>query len=140
MMEKDKTLEELFRNFNPKLNDDDVFMQNLNKKLDAVEYLKEIQNRQLRHYRYALIAAFIVGIVCGCAISYYLLVNPDAFSSFVVKSNIPVISLLLKNISTVVISAIIIVVCYAVTAVINLIHELKLMRENESRCIAKNKA
>ena len=47
-MNKDKALEELFLAYKPKLNDSDAFMASLNRRLDAVEYIRQKQETTLR--------------------------------------------------------------------------------------------
>lgn len=64
-MTKDKKLEELFLSQQPHFNDNADFMATLTRRLDAVEYVRQHQDATLRHYRMAMIAAFIVGVISG---------------------------------------------------------------------------
>jgi hypothetical protein len=52
MMEKDDTLKQLFEDFAPELNPDKDFMQRLQRKLDAVEFIRQRQKAQMRIYHY----------------------------------------------------------------------------------------
>ena len=63
MTEKDDTLAQLFNDFSPEFNDKTDFMDRLNHKLDAVEFIKQRQEKQLRLYRYGLLAAFALGMI-----------------------------------------------------------------------------
>lgn len=63
MMEKDDTLAQLFNNYTPDLQDSDDFMDCLQRKLDAVEFIRQRQEKQLRLYRYGLLAAFALGMI-----------------------------------------------------------------------------
>lgn len=63
MTEKDDTLAQLFNDFSPEFNDKTDFMERLNHKLDAVEFIKQRQEKQLRLYRYGLLAAFALGMI-----------------------------------------------------------------------------
>lgn len=63
MMEKDDTLAQLFNNYTPDLQDSDDFMDRLQRKLDAVEFIRQRQEKQLRLYRYGLLAAFALGMI-----------------------------------------------------------------------------
>ena len=63
MTDKDKTLEQIFGDFTPDLGNGDAFMARLDRKLDAVEFIKARQEKQLRQYRYAVMAAFVLGVV-----------------------------------------------------------------------------
>jgi fructose-1,6-bisphosphatase len=76
MMEQKDTLQELFNGYTPDLGQEDLFMQHLEKKLQAVEYIKQMQDRQLRRYRYALIAAFLRGMIVSGGLFVYILDNP----------------------------------------------------------------
>ena len=70
MTEKDDTLTQLFNDFSPEFNDKTDFMDRLNHKLDAVEFIKQRQEQQLRLYRYGLLATFALGMItCGILLS-----------------------------------------------------------------------
>ena len=75
-MEQKDTLQELFNGYTPDLGQEDLFMQRLEKKLQAVEYIKQMQDRQLRRYRYAIIAAFLMGVIVSGSLLVYILDNP----------------------------------------------------------------
>ena len=62
-MIKDKALEELFLTQKPHFDDHDVFMADLTKRLDAVEFIRQYQEAAIRRYKMAMVVAFIVGIV-----------------------------------------------------------------------------
>ena len=82
MMEQKDTLQELFNGFTPDLGQEDLFMQRLEKKLQAVEYIKQMQDRQLRRYRYAIIAAFVMGVAVSGGVFVYILDNPIGQPTF----------------------------------------------------------
>lgn len=75
-MMKDKALEELFLAQRPVFDDKDEFMERLTHKLDAVEYLRQYEEAYLRRYRYAMVAAFVMGIVIGVAMLSFILSMP----------------------------------------------------------------
>lgn len=81
-MEQKDTLQELFNGFTPDLGQEDLFMQHLEKKLQAVEYIKQQQERQLRRYRYAIIAAFVMGVAVSGGVFVYILDNPIGQPTF----------------------------------------------------------
>lgn len=64
-MKKDKALEELFLAARPTFDDGDAFIRKLEKRLDAVEYLKQHEEACIRRYRYAMLATFVLGLVLG---------------------------------------------------------------------------
>lgn len=78
MMTKDKALEELFLAHKPQYDDEIDFMVALNKRLDAVEYIKQHQEATLRRYKIAMVAAFIVGIISSAATITFLLNTPPS--------------------------------------------------------------
>lgn len=81
-MEQKDTLQELFNGFTPDLGQEDLFMQRLEKKLEAVEYIKQLQDRQLRRYRYAIIAAFLMGMIVSGGLLVYIMDNPIGQPTF----------------------------------------------------------
>lgn len=75
-MMKDKALEDLFLTAKPEFDDKDRFMQSLTRRLDAVEYIKQHQEATLHRYRYAMVVAFVLGVLCSCGVMTYLLSTP----------------------------------------------------------------
>ena len=75
-MEKDKELEALFLAQTPHFDDGDAFMKKLTKRLDAVEIVKQYQERTLRRYRIVIAVAFVVGIISGTVSTIWLLSSP----------------------------------------------------------------
>ena len=83
-MTKDKALEELFLTQKPHFSDNADFMASLTKRLDAVEYLKQHQEATIRRYKMLMVAAFVVGIICGAAAIGYVLSMPADVPLFTV--------------------------------------------------------
>lgn len=75
-MEKDKELEALFLAQTPHFDDGDAFMKKLTKQLDAVEIVKQYQERTQHRYRVMMVVAFVVGIISGTASTIWLLSSP----------------------------------------------------------------
>ncbi len=71
--EKDKAIEKLFDDYRPSFPDSADFMACLDERLEAVEYIKQQERIQLRRYRYATMAALVLGIVCGAALCGFLI-------------------------------------------------------------------
>ena len=84
-MTKDKALEELFLAQKPHFSDNADFMASLTKRLDAVEYLKQHQEATIRRYKMLMVAAFVVGIICGAAAIGYVLSMPADVPLFTVQ-------------------------------------------------------
>ncbi len=75
-MIKDKALEDLFLAQKPVFDDQDAFMQKLERKMQAVEYLKQYEEAKLRRYKYAMIATFVMGLLSGGALLTFMLNTP----------------------------------------------------------------
>ncbi len=75
-MNKDKALEDLFLAQKPQFDDSEAFMASLNKRLDALEYIKQHQEATIRRYKMAVVIAFIVGIISGAITIAYILSMP----------------------------------------------------------------
>lgn len=75
-MTKDKELEDLFLAQKPHFDDNAEFMEKLTKRLDAVEFVKQYQERTLHRYKVMMVAAFVVGIICGGISTWWLLSSP----------------------------------------------------------------
>lgn len=82
MTDKDKTLEQIFGDFTPDLGNGDAFMARLDRKLDAVEFIKERQEKQLRQYRYAVMAAFVLGVAVSGVMFAIILGEPADLPTF----------------------------------------------------------
>ena len=72
----DKELEQLFLAQKPHFDDSAEFMEQLPKRLDAVEFVKHSQERTLRRYKMAMVAVFVVGIISGGISTWWLLSTP----------------------------------------------------------------
>ena len=75
-MTKDKELEQLFLAQKPHFDDSAEFMEKLTKRLDAVEFVKQYQERTIRRYKIAMVVIFVVGIISGGISTWWLLSTP----------------------------------------------------------------
>lgn len=82
MTDKDKTLEQIFGDFTPDLSNGDAFMARLDRKLDAVEFIKARQEKQLLQYRYAVMAAFVLGVAVSGVMFAIILSEPANLPTF----------------------------------------------------------
>ena len=96
-MTKDKALEELFLAQKPHFSDNADFMASLTKRLDAVEYLKQHQEATIRRYKMLMVAAFVVGIICGAAAIGYVLSMPADVPLFTVHVQTDLLLWLAEN-------------------------------------------
>lgn len=128
-MTKDKALEDLFLAAKPSFDNTDQFMSSLIKRLDAVEYLKQREEACIRRYRYGMIAAFVLGIVCGGIILALMLSAPanSPLITFNVESGI-LLAIFQQSriIATVFISGLI---CFFIISVVHAVNEIIGMKE-----------
>lgn len=96
-MNKDKALEELFQAQKPHFDDSDAFMASLNKRLDAVEYIKQYQEAILRRYKMAMVVTFVAGIIGGAAGMVFLLSMPADVPLFTFRTQIALLQWLSEN-------------------------------------------
>lgn len=76
----DGDLAVLFGGYKPDMECEDMFMAKLERRLAAVEYVKQMQEAQLRRYKWAALVAFVIGIVMGGGLIAVVLSMPaDAF-------------------------------------------------------------
>ncbi|BCS85334.1 MULTISPECIES: hypothetical protein [Prevotella] len=128
-MTKDRALEDLFLAAKPSFDNTDQFMPSLIKRLDAVEYLKQHEEACIRRYRYGMIAAFVLGIVCGGIILAIILSMPAnrPLIKFDVESGfLFTIFQQSRIIATVFLSGLI---CFFIISVINALNEIISMKE-----------
>lgn len=84
-MNKDKKIEELFLANKPHFDDSEAFMSSLTKRLDAVEFIKQQQEAELRRYKMIMVAAFIVGVISGGTVMVLTLSMPADVPLFTFK-------------------------------------------------------
>ena len=132
-MTKDKSLEKIFLTQKPVVNDQDIFLQKLERKLEAVEFIKQYEEAHLRRYKYAMIAAFVLGIVSGGVSLTFILRMPidEPLFTFDVASGF---LLTLQQNSRITISiALMLFLSYAVIGIINSILDIKSFYELRPR-------
>lgn len=132
-MTKDKSLEKIFLTQKPVFNDQDIFLQKLERKLEAVEFIKQYEEANLRRYKYAMIAAFVLGIVSGGVSLTFILRMPidEPLFTFDVASGF---LLTLQQNSRITISiALMLFLSYAVIGIINSILDIKSFYELRPR-------
>jgi len=81
-MNDDIRLQELFDDFRPTLTDIEQFSSQLERRLAMIDEIREAQAAQLRRYRMAVVAAFVVGIVFGSVLLAVILATPSEVPLF----------------------------------------------------------
>ena len=127
-MNKDKTLEELFLAQKPHFDDGDTFMASLTKRLDAVEFIKQHQEATIRRYKWAMVAAFIAGIISGAIAITYVLSVPMNVPVFTFNTQLSALQWLSMNSRFITVAAISLLMTFGITAFISNIQEIKTMR------------
>ena len=124
-MEKDKMIEALFADFKPELNDNDKFMASLNRKLDAVECIKKMQEAQLRRYRLAIIVALGLAIVAGLALFFVINALPEGVKLFSFDTNWVPLAFIEQNSRMITLIVIALLIGWGIIAISNTIQKNK---------------
>lgn len=127
-MNKDKALEELFLAQKPQFNDSEEFMASLEKRLEAVEFIKRHQEATIRRYKMAMVAAFVVGIVSGGITIAFLLSAPAAIPLFSFQAQTVLLSWLADNARSIVAAALALLMTFGLISIITNIQDIRSMR------------
>ena len=127
-MNKDKALEELFLAQKPQFDDSEAFMASLNKRLDAVEYIKQHQEATIRHYKMALVVAFVVGIISGAVTIVYMLSMPVGVPLFTFQVQTGWLSWLATNSRLLTTTALSLLVTFGLISIVSNIQDIRSMR------------
>ena len=127
-MNKDKALEDFFLAQKPQFDDSETFMASLNKRLDAVEYIKQHQEATIRRYKMALVVAFVVGIISGAVTIAFVLSTPAAVPLFTFQVESGVLSWLAANSRIITATALSLLVTLGLISIIGNIQDIRSMR------------
>ena len=137
-MEQKDTLQELFNGYTPGFGQGDLFMQRLEKKLQAVEFIKQMQDRQFRRYRYAIIAAFLMGMIVSGGLLVYIMDNPIGQPTFSFGIHSMPFLFLEQNSRMISLTGLSLLMGIAIVVIVNMWQELASMHEQyEKRVEAK---
>lgn len=128
-MKKDKALEELFLAARPTFDDGDAFFARLEKRLDAVEYLKQHEEACLRRYRYAMLATFVLGVILGGGVIAVMLAMPaeqPLFSFGVENALLVALGRYSRYAVLVLVSGL---VCFTIVSIVNIVVDLLSLRD-----------
>ena len=96
-MDKDTELQQLFSDYHPSLNDSTNFMTTLERKLEAVEFIKRKQQTQLRRCRIVMTLTICLSVLAGLALFAIVSALPEGVRLFSFDSNIMPLRLLEEN-------------------------------------------
>ena len=127
-MNKDKALEELFLAQKPQFDDSEAFMESLDKRLDAVEYIKQHQEATIRRYKMALVVAFVVGIISGIVTIVFMLTMPAEVPLFTFQVQTGWLSWLANNSRLLTTTALSLLVTFGLISIVGNIQDIRNMR------------
>lgn len=128
-MNKDKELEELFLSQQPHFDDNEAFMASLNKRLDAVEYVKQHQEATIRRYKWAMVAAFVVGIISGAITIAFMLSMPAEVPLFTFNAQSAVLIWLSEHSRIIVTTALSLLMGFGVFSIFGNVMDIVNMRK-----------
>ena len=129
-MNKDKALEELFLAQKPHFDDSEAFMASLNKRLDAVEYIKQHEAATIRRYKLAMVLAFVVGIISGGVAMVFVLSMPTEVPLITFKAHTTTLSWFSENSRFIITTALSLLMGFgAISIVSNLLDILNMRRQ-----------
>ena len=136
-MNKDKALEDLFLVQKPQFDDSEAFMASLNKRLDAVEYIKQHQEATIRRYKMALVVAFVVGIISGIVTIVYMLSTPAAVPLFTFRMETGWLSWLAANSRLITATALSLLITFGLISIIGNIQDIRSMhvKSEKNHCV-----
>ena len=124
---KDKALENLFQSARPVFDDTDKFMSQLNRKLEAVEFLRQHNEVCRRQYKCALVVAFFLGVVVGGGVLFLILSSPTDTPIFTFSARSSFLLLLEQYSRAIAATGISLLLCFGIACiVINLLDVLKI--------------
>ena len=129
-MNKDKALEDLFLAQKPHFDDQTDFMAALNRRLDAVEYVRQHQEATLRRYKMAMVAAFVIGIVSGAATLAFVLSMPADVPLFTVHVQSTVLLWLADNSRVISATILALLMSLGMMTIASNVHDILRMRVN----------
>ena len=128
-MNKDKELEELFLAQKPHFDDNEAFIASLNKRLDAVEYVKQHQEATIRRYKLAMVAAFVLGIISGAITIAFVLSLPAEVPLFTFSARSAVLVWLSEHSRIIVTTALSLFMGFAVFSIFGNVMDIVKMRK-----------
>lgn len=111
-MINDNELDNLLRNYNPETGNNGDLIADLERRMDAVDMVKEYQARQIAMLRRRAIIALAAGVVIGIIIMIVSQLLPTPAETLAITTRFSIINALLDNIHYILGSLCIILVVY----------------------------
>ena len=129
-MNKDKELEDLFLAQKPHFDDSEAFMASLNKRVDAVEYIKQHQEAAIRRYKLIIVLAFVVGIISGGVAMAYVLFMPSGIPLFTFRVQTGFFAWLDENSRLIVVTALSLLMSFGLISIVRNVLDIVNMRRH----------
>ena len=127
---KDQALEELFLAQKPHFDDTADFMSALNRRLDAVEYVRQHQEATIRRYKMAMVVAFVVGVVSGAISLAFVLSMPADMPLFTVQVQSGILLWLAENSRVILTTILTLLMSLGMMSIISNVHDILHMQRN----------
>ncbi len=98
MKEEEKDIRQLFDAFQPQMSSGADFMSQLDRRLDAIEYIRKIQTKEKKRNRTTLLCTFAGGLVVGCALYAFLMSQNDVIPSITIDTHFLLLRIIGENI------------------------------------------
>jgi hypothetical protein len=105
-------------------------MARLNRRLDAVEFVKQHQEAVIRRYRMAMVVTFVVGIVCGGVSVMWLLSSPLNVPLFTFSVQIDWLMWFAENSRLIIAGALSLFMTLSIISIINNVMEIISSRQS----------
>lgn len=97
MKEEKRTLEQLFDDYRPEMRSSVVFMKQLEKRLDAIDYVRQIQAREHKRNRLVMLCAFACGLVVGGILYAMLTIQSNTLPSITIDTHVMLLCIISEN-------------------------------------------
>lgn len=129
-MNDDKRLQVLFDNYRPTLTNSKQFNQRLERKLAMIDEIRQDQAVQIRRYRMAVVAAFVIGVIIGSGLLAFILSSPTDVPLFTFGTNFYPLLFIEQN--SRIISALLtsLMIAFSIIAVLNIREQASKVKPN----------
>ncbi len=98
MKEEDKDIRLLFDAFSPQMSSGADFLAQLDRRLDAIEYIRRMQVKEKKRNRAALLCAFAGGLAVGCILYAFLMSQDYVVPSITIDTHFLLLRIVSENI------------------------------------------
>ncbi|MCR4828762.1 MAG: hypothetical protein K5864_04790 [Bacteroidales bacterium] len=119
-MKRNETFKAMLADYRPNLGDGDEYLSNLQRRLDAVEVVKQVYEGQRRQMRRRMVVAFVSGGISGVVISLYLLLHPVVL----IAASCSIPSILIANINTILTILVVLVFSVLIATICTLFYQI----------------